>query len=85
MKTSSFFGRLAAATLLFSAVGTAAQAQVQTHRVPAYTGKAQARSVSAVRRPAASTGGAQIGIRAGVNVSDWSGDAVQSVDRKSVV
>ncbi|WBA41112.1 porin family protein [Hymenobacter canadensis] len=79
MKTSSFLGRLAAATLLFSAVGTAAQAQIQTHRVPAYTGKAQARSVSAVRKPAASTGGAQIGIRAGVNVSDWSGDAVQSV------
>lgn len=79
MNTPKLFGRLAAATLLLTVFTSAAQAQVQTHRVPAYTGKAQARPVSAVRRPAASTGGAQIGIRAGVNVSDWSGDAVRSV------
>lgn len=77
MKTQRLFGRLAAATLLISVFGTAAQAQ--THRVPAYTGRAQARPVSAVRKPASSTGGAQIGIRAGLNVADWHGEAVNSV------
>ncbi|QNH62322.1 porin family protein [Hymenobacter sediminicola] len=79
MNTKRIFGRLAAATLLLSVFGTAAQAQVQTHRVPAYTGKAQARPVTSYKSAARSTGGPQLGIRAGVNVSDWSGDAVQSV------
>ncbi len=78
MNTKRLFGRLAAATLLFSGFSLAAEAQVQTHRVPAYSGRPQARPVYSTR----STGTAltpKIGIRAGVNVSDWSGDAVQSV------
>ncbi|TGD77902.1 porin family protein [Hymenobacter wooponensis] len=81
MNTKRLFGRLAAATLLISAFATAAEAQVQTHRVPAYTGPAKARSVPATRSYSTSsaTDGPKIGIRAGVNVSDWSGDAVNSV------
>lgn len=83
MNTKRLFGRLAAATLLISAFATASEAQVQTHRVPAYTGKAQARSVPATRSYSTSsssaTDGVKFGIRAGVNVADWSGDAVNSV------
>jgi hypothetical protein len=82
MNTKRLFGRLAAATLLFSAFTLSAQAQIQPHRVPKYQGnyqgKAQARPVYSTRS-SGSTPGVQIGIRAGVNVSDWSGDAVQSV------
>ena len=78
MNTQRLFGRLAAATLLFSVFGLSAQAQIQPHRVPAYSGKPTPvrSSYSAVKT---TSQGAQIGIRAGVNVSDWSGDAVQSV------
>ncbi|WP_375436714.1 porin family protein [uncultured Hymenobacter sp.] len=82
MNTKRLFGRLAAATLLFSACTLSAQAQIQPHRVPAYTGKytgkAQARSVYSPKSTS-SILGPQFGIRAGLNVSDWSGDAVQSV------
>ncbi|GAB3230927.1 hypothetical protein GCM10027346_16950 [Hymenobacter seoulensis] len=78
MNTKRLFGRLAAATLLISAFATASEAQVQTHRVPAYTGKAQARTVPSYSSSSA-TDGVKFGVRAGVNVSDWSGDAVSSV------
>ncbi|UYZ62385.1 porin family protein [Hymenobacter weizhouensis] len=78
MNTKRLFGRLAAATLVFSVFGLTAQAQIKPHRVPAYSGQAPARS--SYSKPAASaTDGVKIGIRAGVNVADWSGDAVQSV------
>ncbi|ALD22167.1 porin family protein [Hymenobacter sp. DG25A] len=72
------FGRLAAATLLFSAFGNLAQAQVQTHRVPAYTGRTPTRTTYSTSA-ASTTKGVQLGIKAGVNVADWSGDAVNSV------
>jgi hypothetical protein len=81
MNTKRLFGRLAAATLFVSAFATASEAQVQTHRVPAYTGKAQARPVRSTTSYSTSsaTDGVKFGIRAGVNVADWSGDAVSSV------
>ena len=78
MDTKRLFGRLAAATLLFAAGTLAAQAQIQPHRVPAYSGKAQARPVHSAKSTS-SPQDLQIGIRAGVNVTDWSGDAVRSV------
>ncbi|MBC8083581.1 MAG: PorT family protein [Hymenobacter sp.] len=78
MHTKRLFGRLAAATLLFSVGTFTAQAQIQPHRVPNYQGRAQARPVYSSKSTSAAQG-PQIGIRAGVNVSDWSGDAVQSV------
>ena len=74
MNTKRLFGRLAAAALLISAGGlTTAQAQVQNYRLTPYKGKAQARAV------ASAPGGVKFGLRAGVNVSDFSGDAVSSV------
>ena len=78
--TKQIFGRLAAATLLISGFATATQAQVRTHRVPAYTGKAQARPVRSAPSSytSATTDGVKFGIRAGVNVADISGDAVES-------
>ncbi len=81
MNTKRLFGRLAAATLLISAFTTASEAQVRTHRVPAYTGPAQARPVRATPSysSASATDGVKFGVRAGVNVSDFSGDAVNSV------
>ncbi|MBX0291790.1 PorT family protein [Hymenobacter sp. HSC-4F20] len=82
MNTKRLFGRLAAATLFVTAFATASQAQIQPHRVPAYTGKAQARPVRSTPSYSSSssaTDGVKFGIRAGVNVSDWSGDAVNSV------
>ncbi|TGE21255.1 PorT family protein [Hymenobacter aquaticus] len=76
MNSKSLFGRLAVAALLLSASFSTAQAQV---RRSTYS-TAPARPVySAPARSAASTPGVQFGLRAGVNVSDWSGDAVQSV------
>ncbi|MFD2785713.1 porin family protein [Hymenobacter rubripertinctus] len=80
MNTKRLFGRLAAATLLISAFATASQAQVRPHRVPAYTGKAQARPVPSYSASSASsaTGGVQFGVRAGLNVADISGDAVNT-------
>ncbi|MCA8832922.1 porin family protein [Hymenobacter pini] len=81
MNTKRLFGRLAAATLLFSVFTSAAEAQVVTHRVPKYTGPAQARSVRSTPSYSSSTAtdGVKFGVRAGVNVSDFSGDAVNSV------
>ncbi|MBC6991791.1 porin family protein [Hymenobacter sp. BT491] len=83
MNTISKFGRLAAATLLSFVSVTAAQAQVQKHRVPAYNGP-QYESRATYQRPVSQSSigtanGVQFGIRAGVNVADWSGNAVQSV------
>ncbi len=80
MNTKRLFGRLAAATLLISGFATASQAQVRTHRVPAYTGLAQARPVRATPSYSTSsaTDGVKFGVRAGVNVSDLSGDAVNT-------
>ncbi|MCB2378576.1 PorT family protein [Hymenobacter sp. BT635] len=74
MNSKSLFGRLAVAALLLSASFSTAQAQVRR----ATYSTAPARPVySAPARTA--TQGVQFGLRAGVNVSDWSGDAVQSV------
>ncbi|WP_045689234.1 porin family protein [Hymenobacter sp. AT01-02] len=79
MKSFRIAGLLAAAALVVSSFS--AQAQIQPHRVPAYTGKAQARPVrsSTSYSSSSAAGGAKIGVRAGLNVSDWSGDAVNSV------
>ncbi|SNR50507.1 porin family protein [Hymenobacter mucosus] len=79
MKFFRIAGLLAAAALVVSSFS--AQAQIQPHRVPAYTGKAQARPVrsSTSYSSSSAAGGAKIGVRAGLNVSDWSGDAVNSV------
>ncbi|OWP64283.1 hypothetical protein CDA63_04390 [Hymenobacter amundsenii] len=81
MNTKRLFGRLAAATLLISAFTTVSEAQVTTHRVPKYTGPAQARPVRATPSYSSSsaTDGVKFGVRAGLNVSDFSGDAVNSV------
>ncbi|RPD49358.1 PorT family protein [Hymenobacter sediminis] len=82
MNTKRLFGRLAAAALFVTAFATASEAQIQPHRVPAYTGKAQARpvrSTTSYSSSSSATDGVKFGIRAGVNVSDWSGDAVNSV------
>jgi len=82
MNTKRLFGRLAAATLLFSTFSLSAEAQIQPHRVPNYQGnyqgKASARSAYS-SRSGSSALTPKIGIRAGLNVSDWSGDAVNSV------
>ncbi|TGE14250.1 porin family protein [Hymenobacter elongatus] len=76
MNSKCLFGRLAAAALLLTTSVSVAQAQVR--RAPYAT--APARPVySAPVRSAAATPGVQFGLRAGANVSDWSGDAVQSV------
>jgi hypothetical protein len=75
MNSKALFGRLAAAALLVSASFSVAQAQV---RRPTYS-PAPARPVYSAVRPAPATPGIKFGVRAGVNVSDWSGDAVQSV------
>lgn len=74
MNTSLLFGRLAAATLLVSGL-TAATAQAQVRRAPSRP----VRPVSSYSSSSASgTRGVQFGVRAGVNVADLQGDAVQS-------
>jgi len=75
MNSPSLFGRLATAALLLSASFSVAQAQV---RRP-YSGAPIRPVYSAPPRATSATPGVKFGLRAGVNVSDWSGDAVQSV------
>lgn len=80
MNTKRLFGRLAAASLLISSFSLAAEAQVTTHRVPKYTGPAQARPVRSTPSYSSSsaTEGVKFGVRAGLNVADVSGDAVST-------
>ena len=72
MKMTRLFGRLAAACLLFSISVSAAQAQTRRPLTYSTRGTYHAPVSNATR-------GVQFGIRAGVNVADWSGDAVQTV------
>lgn len=69
MRTNQLFGRLAAATFLVAGLATASEAQVR--RVPA-------RPAASYSSPSSATDGVKFGIRAGVNVADLSGDAVNT-------
>ncbi|QNE40994.1 PorT family protein [Hymenobacter sp. NBH84] len=75
MQTKRLFGRLAAACLFLTVSFSAAQAQVRRPTTYSTQGR---RPVYTAPQTAASNG-VQLGIRAGVNVADWYGDAVQSV------
>ncbi|QIL76513.1 porin family protein [Hymenobacter sp. HDW8] len=77
MKNLRLCGRLAALALLFStAIG--AQAQVrQPYNAPLAPRPKQYSTTTSIST--SPSRGVQFGLRAGVNVADWSGDAVQSV------
>ncbi|NVO85524.1 porin family protein [Hymenobacter terrestris] len=68
MTTTKLFARLAAATLFVAGLTTAAEAQVR--RVPVRPAPTYSSS--------SATDGVKFGIRAGVNVADFSGDAVDT-------
>lgn len=88
MKNQRLLGRLAAACLLVSSLSTVASAQTRrdsygTPRVgtPSRTGRPMlgARQAASSREPLVGSAGVRFGIRAGLNVADVSGDAVQSL------
>ncbi|WP_019946414.1 porin family protein [Hymenobacter aerophilus] len=65
MRTNQLLARLGAAALLVSGFATASQAQVRRAPAPSYSSSS-------------ATDGVKFGIRAGLNVADLSGDAVDS-------
>ncbi|QNP53333.1 porin family protein [Hymenobacter qilianensis] len=76
MKNLRLCGRLAALALLLS-TGFGVQAQVrQPYNAPLAPRPKQYSTTTSIAPPSR---GVQFGLRAGVNVADWSGDAVQSV------
>lgn len=91
MKNQRLLGRLAAACLLVSSLSTVAGAQTRrdsygTPRVGTPTQQGRGRSLTTPRQMASSqlpaTGlasGVRFGVRAGLNVADVAGDAVQSL------
>ncbi|KAA9333297.1 PorT family protein [Hymenobacter busanensis] len=81
MKTNRAYRLVAFSAALLLGASTASFAQIQPHIVGAPRSRpAPVRSAYSVSPDAANKAdGVRFGIRAGVNVADWSGDAVQSV------
>lgn len=79
MKNLRLCGRLAALALVFS-TAFGAQAQVrQPYNAPLAPRPKQYSTTTTLPTSVTQTQGVRFGLRAGVNVADWSGDAVQSV------
>jgi len=78
MKNLRLCGRLAALALVFS-TAFGAQAQVRAPYNAPLAPRPKQYSTTTTLPASAQSQGVRFGLRAGVNVADWSGDAVQSV------